>query len=78
MEKYGINQSVPQAPPSDYEVRATEWFRAKERLGKATFEADMASKMLAEAREMEAAAWRSLEEAADRGPQLPTASPGRR
>jgi hypothetical protein len=65
-------QCTPEQPPSVYEERATEWFKAKERLGKATFEADRASAFLGEAREMEAAAWRALEEAAERGPQAPT------
>jgi hypothetical protein len=62
----------PQPPPSAANERATEWYRAKDLLVQREREESMASKLLDEAREVEAAAWRALTEAADRGPQAPT------
>jgi hypothetical protein len=64
----------PQPPPSAANERATEWYRAKDLLVQREREESMASKLLAEAREVEAAAWRSLEEAAERGQSKPSGS----
>lgn len=81
MKGYGVaneNCIPPHPPTSVYEERATEWFKAKERLGQASYDAAEASRLLDEAREAERCAWSALEEAAERVPQAACATVGRR